>query len=118
MNMKRFLFSLFAVMAITITVISATSTTDLWFTWKESPPSEMVTSYVIEQAKSPSTNFIPVVTVSGTTNVGIVRGLTAGSYRFRVVAKNAVGSAPPSNEVSYPTNSPAAVVEFQFTVPR
>lgn len=116
--MKKLLFSILAVMFVTFTVLTAESTTDLWFTWRVSPANEMVTSYVIEQAKAPSTNFVPVVTVVGTTNVGVVKGLTAGSYKFRVVAKNAVGSAPPSNEISYPTNNPAAVVEFQFTVPR
>lgn len=117
--MKRLLFLLLSVMVVTFTIFTAEqTTTDLWFTWKASPANEMVTSYVIEQAKLPSTNFVPTVTISGTTNVGVVRGLTAGSYKFRVVAKNAVGSAPPSNEVSYPTNAPFTVLEFQFTTPR
>jgi len=109
--MKKTLFVIATIAFLTTTVLA----TDLWLTWKPNPSSEMVTSYVIEQAKAPSTNFVPVVTVSGTTNVGVVKGLTAGSYKFRVVAKNAVGSAPPSNEVAFPTNAPSPVFELSIT---
>jgi hypothetical protein len=91
---------------------------DFWFTWKHNPTNEFVTSYVIEQSKSPNTNFVAVVTISGTTNVGVIKGLTAGTYKFRLVAKNGVGTSKPSSELSYPTNAPSAPLEFNYTVPR
>jgi hypothetical protein len=49
-----------------------------------------------------------VVTVSYTTNVGVVKNLTPGFYRFIVIPQNSIGNAPPSNEVVVPTNSPTA----------
>lgn len=112
--MKKFL-------SISLTLLflsSATFAADFWFTWKHNPTNEFVTSYVIEQSKAPSTNFVAIVTVPGTTNVGVVKGLTAGTYKFRLVAKNGAGTSQPSSELSYPTNAPSVPTEFNFTVPR
>ena len=55
--MKKTLFVIATIAFLTTTVLA----TDLWLTWKPNPSSEMVTSYVIEQAKAPSTNFVQVV---------------------------------------------------------
>jgi hypothetical protein len=112
--MKK-LFATCLVMAMFVLSVHAY---DLWFTWTASPVAENVTSYVLERATLPSTNFIAVVTVSGTTNVGVIKGLTPATYKFRVIAKNGVGSSPPSNVLTYPTNSPSQILDFQFTVPR
>jgi hypothetical protein len=111
--MKKFL-TILAVLMVTSTVLAV----DLWVTWKPGNTNEFVTSFVVEQAKAPSTNFVPVVTFSGTTNTGVIRGLTPGDYSFRLIAKNSVGSSPPSNVISYPTNAPSSPVEFKFTVPK
>lgn len=116
--MKKLFATILILAALTFAWAATPSTYELWFTWKASPAYESVTNYVIEQVKLPNTNFVPVVTISGTTNVGVVRGLTAGTYKFRVVAKNGVGSSPPSDVLNYPTNSPSTLLEFQFTTPR
>ncbi len=79
---------------------------DVKLGWDLNPPHEMVDKYVIYQAKGTNISFVPVVTVPGTTNVGVVKGLSLGTYRFIVIAKNGIGMAPPSNEISIPTNSP------------
>lgn len=81
---------------------------DVKLGWEANSPQEMVEKYVIYQAKGTNVSFIPVVTVPGTTNVGVVRNLAPGMYRFVIVAQNGVGNAPPSNEVSVPTNVPSA----------
>lgn len=116
--MKKLLITLAALTTLTLAWAATTNTYDLWFTWKANPAYESVTNYVVEQAKAPSTNFVPVVTIAGTTNVGVVRGLTSGTYKFRLVAKNGVGSSPPSNVLNWPTNAPTTVLEFQYTTPR
>ena len=81
---------------------------DVKLGWDFNPANEMVDKYVIYQARGTNVSFIPVVTVPGTTNVGLVRNLVPGTYRFIVVAQNGVGNAPPSNEIVVPTNSPTA----------
>lgn len=81
---------------------------DVKIGWESNLPQEMVEKYVIYQAKGTNVSFVPVVTVSGTTNVGVVKNLTPGVYRFIVVAQNGIGNAPPSNEVTVPTNAPTA----------
>ena len=116
--MKKFIVTL-ALFAVLVLQAAVSTTYDLWFIWKANPPSESVLNYVIEKATAPNTNsFIPVVTISSTTNVGVVKGLTPGTYRFRLVAKNGVGSSLPSNILNYPTNAPSTAAEFNFTVPR
>lgn len=92
---------------------------DLWFTWTASPAADVVSNYVIEQAKLPNTNFVAVVTVSGLTNVGVVKGLaTSSKYQFRIVAKNMAGASLPSNVVTFPTNAPSQISDFQLTTPK
>lgn len=81
---------------------------DVKIGWEINPPQEMVERYVIYQAKGTNVSFVPVVTVPGTTNVGFVKNLVPGVYKFVIVAQNGVGNAPPSNEVIVPTNSPTA----------
>jgi hypothetical protein len=81
---------------------------DVKLGWEANPPQEMVEKYVIYQARGTNVSFVPVVTVLGTTNVGVVKNLTPGTYRFVVVAQNGIGNAPPSNEVMVPTNAPTA----------
>lgn len=92
---------------------------DVKIGWELNPPHEMVDKYIIYQLKGAPTvttsgttsgttvSLTPLVTVSGTTNVGVVKNLAPGVYRFVVVAQNGVGSSPPSNEVVVPTNSPS-----------
>jgi hypothetical protein len=116
--MKKILASLIIAATLTFSWSATPITYDLWFTWKANPVHESVTSYVIEKATLPSTNFVSVVTVSGTTNVGVVRGLTPGTYMFRVYAKNGVGSSLPSNVLNYPTNPPTPMLEFKYTTPK
>jgi hypothetical protein len=116
--MKKLLLTLSVLVTLTNAWSATNSTYDLWVTWRASPAYESVTSYVIEQAKLPSTNFVPVVTIPSTTNVGSIKGLTPGTYKFRVIAKNGVGSSLPSNVLDYPTNSPTPLLEFQYTTPR
>jgi hypothetical protein len=81
---------------------------DVKIGWESNPVHEMVDKYVIYQARGTNASFVPVVTVPGITNVGIVRNLVPGTYRFVVVAQNGAGIAPPSNEVVIPTNAPTA----------
>jgi len=90
---------------------------DIPFTWKFNPTSDMVTSYVIEYARpgTINSNFIAVLTLSGTTNGAIVRNLPLGTYKFRLIAKNGVGSSLPSEEISVPTNAPTIPLEFKIT---
>ena len=112
--MKKMLLTILTLSVFVSTALSL----DLWVTWKPGNTNEFVTSFVVEQAKAPSTNFVAVVTFPGTTNVGVIKGLTSGDYKFRLIAKNSVGSSAPSNVISYPTNAPATPIEFNFTVPR
>lgn len=81
---------------------------DVKIEWESNPAKEMVEKYIIYQAKGTNVSFVPIVTVPGTTNIGIVKNLIPGMYRFVVVAQNGVGSAPPSNEIVVPTNAPTA----------
>lgn len=111
MGMKKLILILSLVMSL---VVSA-SALDLWFTWTKNPPTEAVTSYVIQQATGTSTNFVDVVTAPGTTNVWAVRGLGNGAYKFRIVAVNGAGRSQPSTIVSFPTNVPSAPASFSLT---
>ena len=94
------------IVGLTVLAITAYAV-DVKLGWDLNPPTDMVTKYIVYQATSTNGAFTPVVTVVGT-NVGTVKGLAPGFYRFVVIAQNAIGNAPPSNEVSIPTNSPAA----------
>ena len=102
--MKKLFTTIGIITALAVTVFA----TDIKLQWDLNPPAEMVSKYVIYQATSTNGAFTPVVTIPGTTNVGSVKGLTSGFYRFIVIAQNSIGNSPPSNEVSIPTNSPAA----------
>lgn len=81
---------------------------DVKLGWDFNPPVDGVDKYIIYQSNSTNQTFYPVVTVSGTTNAGWVKNLPSGYHRFVVVAKNQIGNAPFSNEVSIPTNNPTA----------
>lgn len=125
MDMKKFVSILVTSMIVLILssiIASPALGIDLYFTWKANPSAELVTSYVIYQANNiGSTNFgpfRPVSTAPGSTNVWPVRGLSPGTYKFRVVAINGAGGSLPSNEVTYPTNNPSKPLEFQITVPK
>jgi len=97
-------------------VSTAVFAVDIPFTWKLNPPMEMVTSYVIEYSRpgTVNSNFVPVVTISGNTNFGVVRGLPLATYKFRLVAKNGVGSSIVSQEITVPTNAPSQPIEFRI----
>lgn len=101
-NMKKTIGLIIGMLAA-VTVYAV----DVKLGWDLNPAHEMVDKYVIYQARGTNASFTPVVTVLNT-NVGVVKNLTPGTYRFIVVAQNGVGIAPPSNEVMVPTNSPTA----------
>jgi hypothetical protein len=113
--MKKMLSTL--ILAVTLFVTSATAI-DLTCNWKANPTNEMVSNYIVEVAKDAPvfTNFIPVVTVSGNTNVALIRGITTASA-FRVRAKNIQGTSGPSNTDKYPKVTPTVPVEFIITTP-
>jgi len=82
---------------------------DVKLGWDYNPPTELVDKYVIEAAKGTNGVFQPIVTSLSSTNAAWIRGLTVGTWKFRVVAVNAAGSAPPSNVATLSaTNSPTA----------
>jgi hypothetical protein len=103
-NMKKKLMLILGLFAAAVIV----NAVDIKLGWDLNPVVEGVEKYVIYQAKGTNGVFSAVVTVPGTTNVGSVKGLAPGLYRFVVVSQNSVGTAPPSNEVSWPTNTPTA----------
>lgn len=111
--MKKILSVIF----LSVFLVSAASAVDLWFTWTANPTNEMVTSYVIQQAVLPNTNFLDVVTAPGSTNTWPVRSVGNGSYQYRLVAVNGAGRSTPSAAVSYPTNAPSQPQNFQLTTP-
>lgn len=112
--MTKILSVLFSIAFFTSSALAL----DLAFVWTLNPSNEMVTSYIIQKATLPSPNFVNVVTCAGTTNYGIVKGLGNGSYKFRLVAINGVGQSPPSNELSYPTNTPGSPINFNYAPPK
>lgn len=89
-------------------LIASVYAIDIKLGWDFNPPEDGVEKYIIYQSNSTNQQFYPVVTVSGKTNVGWVKNLTPGYHRFVIIAQNVIGNAPPSNEVSIPTNSPSA----------
>jgi predicted phage tail protein len=111
MGMKK----LILILSLVVSMVVSASALDLWFTWTKNPPTEAVTSYVIQQATGTSTNFVDVVTAPGTTNVWSVRGLGNGSYKFRLVAVNGAGRSQPSAIITFPTSSPSQPSGFALT---
>jgi hypothetical protein len=110
--MKKIL-NIIIVLILTVSVCFGYSV-DIWLGWKSNPTEELVTKYIIYQAKLPSTNFIPVVTVAGTTNAGKVRITSPGTYQFKVLAVNGVGSSGLSDEVQVPDVFPSIPTNFSF----
>lgn len=110
--MKK-LLSTICVLLVTAAVFAV----DLPFTWKFNPTSDMVTSYVIEYSRpgTVNSNFVALLTLPGTTNSAVARNLPLGTYKFRLVAKNGVGSSLPSEEIVVPTNAPTIPLEFKLT---
>lgn len=102
------------ILSLAFALVGSASAFDLYFTWTPNGTNEMVTSYVIQQATLPNTNFVDVVTAPGSTNVWPVKSLGNGSYKFRLVAVNGAGRSIPSSELSYPTNAPSQPQSFQF----
>ena len=112
--MKKLILTLL----LAVSLVGSVNALDLWFKWTANPSTDLVTSYVIQQAIGTSTNFSDVVTAPGNTNAWVVRNLGNNSYKFRLVAVNGAGRSVPSNVLSYPTNSPGQPQDFQFTAPR
>lgn len=99
-------------MATLSTISFGAVVSDIYLTWNANPPIEGVTKYLIYQAKSPSTNFIPVVTASNT-NVAKVRVTSVGTYEYKVSAINGNGESPLSSSISVrigSTNAPSQPV--------
>jgi len=102
--MKKFL-SIITVSSLVIPFCLAGFLADINLSWQPNPASEFVTKYVVYQAKAPSTNFVAVVTATGT-NFARVRVTSPGTYQFRVSAVNGVGESDLSQGVQVPNIPP------------
>lgn len=102
--MRKFLITLLLFVSV---VLNAQNFADVFLTWSNNHPSQFVSKYIIYQATGDtSTNYVPVVTVTGT-NVAKVRvNSTTTSYGFKVAAQNGVGISALSDATRVPTNSP------------
>lgn len=109
--MKKILSAVFALF-----ISASVFAVDIPFTWKFNPISDMITSYVIEYARpgTVNSNFVAVVTILGTTNSAVVKNLPLGTYKFRLIAKNGIGSSVPTQEIMVPTNAPSTPLEFRI----
>jgi len=105
--MKNLLKSLFCLGLLIFTISAAAPSfiADITLSWNPNPAQEFVTRYLVYQAKLPSTNFVPVVTATGT-NVAKVRVTSVGTYQFRVTAINGVGESGQSATVQVPDIMP------------
>lgn len=70
---------------------------DVNISWDFNPVEEKVEYYTIYQAKNNS-KYSPVAIVSFTENNYLIRNLTPGTYRFIIIANNAIGKSNPSQE--------------------
>lgn len=84
---------------------------DVSFSWKSNAPLQMVTKYVIYQAKAPSTNFIPVFT--SVSNTAKIRVTGSGTYDFKILAVNGVGESPLTLPVRIPNIAATTPEEFK-----
>ncbi len=116
--MKRILAIALATLLIAPAVFA--DTYDVYLRWNANPPLEMVTKYVVHQRTLPATNYIAVVTATGT-NAAKVRLPGPGSYSFKIVAWNGLTNAAPSDAANWPTNGPSMVtgntIEKIITLP-
>lgn len=116
-DMKKFLISLLLASSLVLVAFGE----DLWFSWDKNPATEMISGYRLEYIKLPVvTNWTLLTTISGTTNVAVVKGAQGGYiYKFRMFAVNAKGIGTNlSNVIEIPTNAPTAVTNFNLTTPR
>ncbi len=114
-----FLLSMFCIFAFSATYL------DVWMQWNYNTTStNLVKNFIVYCARDGSTNFIPVVTVSATTNVAKARiqitpGITK-SLTFKVTAKNDIGESEFSNTDSVPKNipsiGPSNLIIYQSTI--
>ncbi len=111
MDMKK----LILILTIAASLIASASAIDLWFAWTPNQPAEGVTSYVIQQAVGTSSTFSDVVTAPGNTNRWVIKSVSAGSYKFRLVAVNGIGRSQPSSVILFPSTLPSAPGDFVLT---
>jgi len=112
--MKKILAIILLLGTITFSVAQTVSY-DVWFSWTQNPPQELVSGYRIEYQKLPLVkNWTYITFVPATTNVAFVKGLQTGYiYKFRAFAVNSIGTGTNlSNIVQIPTNSPSVVSNF------
>jgi hypothetical protein len=118
--MKKLFSTLALGAAIVISSVAAFGE-DVWFTWTQNPSSELISTYRIEYQKHPTvTNWTTLTTVSGATNVALVKGIQSGFvYKFRIFAVNGLGSGTEQSAiVQLPNTTPTGVQGFQQTTPR
>ena len=109
---------LFLVLTLCGTLIVPALADDVLFSWTSNSSTEMVSSYIIQYIKAPSTNWTTAVTIPGTTNTALIKGIVRGvQYQFRVFANNGKGQGEPSDTLNIPDNTPTKVLGFQYTLP-
>lgn len=110
--MKKF----FIVLLLSLASIAASQTVaDVYLTWANNPAIEFVSKYVVYQATGDtSSNYVPVVTVTGTNFAKIRVNSTTTTYKFKVMAVNGAGNAPLSEFVKVPTNAPTATTNLSI----
>lgn len=109
---------LLMILALSVALISPVLGADVWFTWTQNPPIELVSSYRMEYQKLPAvTTWTFLTSVPGTTNVAVVKGIQGGyTYKFRMFAQNSLGVGTNlSNVIQIPTNTPSAVLNYTLT---
>jgi len=102
--MKKIL-SLIVVTLLSISICLSGFIGDIGLSWNNNPGIDFVSKYMVYQAKLPSTNFVPVITVIGTNTVK-VRVTSTGTYQFKVSAVNGVGESGLSQAVQVPNVMP------------
>ena len=102
--MKKIL-SIIAVTLLSVSICLSGFIADIGLSWDNNPGIEFVSKYIVYQAKPPATNFVPVLTVTGT-NAAKVRVTSTGTYQFKVSAVNGVGESGLSQAVQVPNVMP------------
>jgi hypothetical protein len=81
--------------ALSVAVAGSAAT----FTWQPPPSGGPVSSYALVASVSPGGTPVASVTAGGGTHF-TVSGISPGTYYVRVVAQNAAGFGPPSDEIA------------------